>query len=111
MSNAYDPNDRGTGSIDNGDPQTVTLSGREYERYLDGALNDPPPKDPHWSPHIIDAAQVMYKRLNLWKDDPRWTDLDIDAKDHYCIAAKLTVDAYHTSASGGHRSRLLLDLT
>lgn len=32
--------DRGTGAIDNGDPKTVTLSGREYERYLCGALND-----------------------------------------------------------------------
>lgn len=34
--------DRGTGAIDNGDPQTVTLTGREYERYLEGALNHPP---------------------------------------------------------------------
>jgi hypothetical protein len=36
----YDPNDRGTKAIDDGDPQIVTLSGREYERYLCGALND-----------------------------------------------------------------------
>jgi hypothetical protein len=39
--NVYDPSDTGTGALDGGKPQNVTLSGREYERYLDGALNDP----------------------------------------------------------------------
>lgn len=43
MSNVYDPNDRGTAAINDGEPQAVTLSGREYERYLCGALNDPAP--------------------------------------------------------------------
>lgn len=33
--------DRGTGAIDDGDPQHVTLTGGEYERWLDGALNPP----------------------------------------------------------------------
>lgn len=33
--------ERGTGAINDGEPQQVTLSGREYERYLDGALNEP----------------------------------------------------------------------
>ena len=41
--NVFDPNDRGAGAINNGDPQSVVLSGREYERYLCGALNEPPP--------------------------------------------------------------------
>jgi hypothetical protein len=38
--NWYEPSDTGTGALDNGEPQTVTLSGREYERYLCGWLND-----------------------------------------------------------------------
>lgn len=33
--------DRGSGALDDGEPQHVVLSGREYERYLEGALNDP----------------------------------------------------------------------
>lgn len=33
--------DRGTGAINDGEPQQVTLSGREFERYLEGALNEP----------------------------------------------------------------------
>jgi hypothetical protein len=33
--------DRGTGCINDGEPQQVTLSGGEYERYLCGALNKP----------------------------------------------------------------------
>ena len=32
--------DRGSRAVDDGGPQQVTLSGREYERYLEGALND-----------------------------------------------------------------------
>lgn len=52
-----------------------------------------------WSPHIEVAAKAMYKRLNVLKNKPKWYDLDIDAHDHYCIAAKLAVEAFFKSAS------------
>ena len=51
-----------------------------------------------WSPHVEAAAKAMYKRLNVHKRNPRWRDLDIDATDHYCIAAELAVNAFHKSA-------------
>ncbi|WPH57791.1 hypothetical protein [Mycobacterium phage WXIN] len=51
-----------------------------------------------WSPHVIAAAKAMYKRLNCNGGRPRWRDLDIDATDHYCIAAELAIQAFHKSA-------------
>lgn len=52
-----------------------------------------------WSPHIEAAAKAMYKRLKITKENPsKWRDLDIDAIDHYCIAAQHAVDAFHKSA-------------
>lgn len=41
----------------------------------------------------------MYKRLNVLKNKPKWRDLDIDATDHYCIAASLAIKAFFESAS------------
>jgi hypothetical protein len=51
-----------------------------------------------WSPHVEAAAKAMYKRLNVLKNKPRWRDSDIDSTDHYCIAAKLAIEAFHASA-------------
>ena len=53
-----------------------------------------------WSPHITAAAKAMYKRLCIENPEkyPKWRDLDIDSLDHYRIAAKLAVDAFHESA-------------
>ncbi|WP_131827796.1 hypothetical protein [Mycolicibacterium fortuitum] len=51
-----------------------------------------------WNPHTVAAAKAMYKRLNVHKRWPKWRDLDIDAFDHYCIAAELAIDAFHKSA-------------
>ncbi|MBO0676868.1 hypothetical protein JRC04_05285 [Mycolicibacterium sp. S2-37] len=51
-----------------------------------------------WSPHILAAAEAMFDRLAI-NSARRWDDLDIDAADHYCIAAKLAVDAFHQSAT------------
>lgn len=51
-----------------------------------------------WSPHIEAAAEAMFERLRGDKSR-KWRDLDIDATNHYCIAAKLAVDAFHKSAS------------
>ena len=52
-----------------------------------------------WSPHVEAAAKAMYKRLNVLKNKPKWRDLDIDATDHYCIAALLAVNAFHKAAT------------
>lgn len=50
--------ERGTGAINDGEPQRVTLSGREYERYLDGALNAPvdQPTSPPWLHDLIEQT-------------------------------------------------------
>lgn len=72
-----DDDDRGTGAINGGDPQQVTLTCGEYERYLLGALNPPPlddvllaylqfapPRpepDPTWRP-------TTRQRYRIWKD-------------------------------------------
>lgn len=56
-------------------------------------------KAQEWSPHIEAAAKAMYKRLNVLKNKPKWRDLDLDATDHYCIAAELAVKAFFESAS------------
>lgn len=92
-------NDRGTGTgtLDGGRPVQVTLSGREYERYLDGALNEQlvavPEEvddllpvilavrhlldavDPNRDDHTIDtpmrAAKMWRDLLRGQNDDPR----------------------------------------
>jgi len=53
--------DRGTGCIDDGEPQQVTLNGREYERYLCGALNTPN----EYEPSLTDGELVAVRR---WLD-------------------------------------------
>lgn len=51
-----------------------------------------------WSPHIEAAAEAMYGRLNVRGRNRRGT-IWISTFDHYCIAAKLAVDAFHASAT------------
>lgn len=54
-----------------------------------------------WSPHILAAAEAMYKRLRIVNKEkyPKWKHLDIDAADHYCIAAELAITSFHLSAT------------
>lgn len=53
-----------------------------------------------WSPGVMTAAKVMYRRLRLADhDSPKWSKLDIDAIDHYCIAAQNCIEAFHYEAS------------
>jgi len=53
-----------------------------------------------WSPHVEAAAKAMYSRLRIVNREkyPKWSKLDIDSTDHYCIAAKLAIEAFHKSA-------------
>lgn len=53
-----------------------------------------------WSPHVEAAAKAMYSRLRIANREeyPKWSKLDIDSTDHYCIAAKLAIEAFHASA-------------
>lgn len=89
-------NDRGTGALDDGNPQTVTLSSREYERYLCGALNEPqlahdpdgdlrqirdavealldsvaPDRDDHTADTPLRAAKMWRELLRGEGDDPK----------------------------------------
>jgi len=51
------------------------------------------------SPAILAAGKALYGRLNFYKDSaPAWEDLDIDASDHYYIAARHAVRAFHREA-------------
>lgn len=51
-----------------------------------------------WSPAILAAAEAVYDRLT--RDAPRWSELDdVDARDHYCIAARNAVFAFHNQAA------------
>jgi hypothetical protein len=53
-----------------------------------------------WSPVVMKAAKVMYRRLRLADSDlPKWSKLSIDAVDHYCIAAQNCIEAFHYEAS------------
>lgn len=58
--------------------------------------------DDDWSPALIAAAKAMYDRLRLARPD--WDDfdnIDIDARDHYIIAARNAVRAFHRQAEKG----------
>jgi hypothetical protein len=52
-----------------------------------------------WSPAILAAGEVVYDRLRLTRNGPKWSKLDDDTRDHYCIAAKNAVFAFHNQAS------------
>lgn len=54
-----------------------------------------------WSPHIVAAAEAMYKRLRIADPEryPKWKHLDIDSLDHYYIAAEKAINAFHKSAT------------
>lgn len=72
--------DTGTGAIDGGEPQLVWLSGREYERYLDGALNEhalaeevadldgrmPSPKMLNEAANILETAPYQRLKTAAW---------------------------------------------
>jgi hypothetical protein len=53
-----------------------------------------------WSPHILEAAEAMYRRLRIVDKTryPKWSKISIDAMDHYCVAAENAVRAFHESA-------------
>lgn len=75
------------------------MSGR-VRRWFEKLLGpEPAPFEvPEWSPHVEAAAEAMYQRLNVTEKKPPWSELDIDAVDHYCIAAQFAVEAFHKSA-------------
>lgn len=53
-----------------------------------------------WSPVIVHAAKVMYRRLRLADSSlPKWSKLGVDATDHYCIAVQNAIEAFHHEAS------------
>ncbi|NKY60452.1 hypothetical protein [Nocardia flavorosea] len=53
-----------------------------------------------WSPVIVSAAKVMYKRLRLGDPElPKWSKLSLDATDHYCVAAQNAIETFHYEAS------------
>ena len=56
-----------------------------------------------WSPAILAAAEALYNRLRLTHSEwPKWSklaEIDEDAFDHYCIAARNTVFAFHNQAA------------
>lgn len=45
------------------------------------------------------AAEAIYERLRLTRKGPRWSKVDIDTRDHYCIAARNAVFAFHNQAA------------
>lgn len=53
-----------------------------------------------WSPAIEAAAKEIYERLRLTRKGPKWEKLrDVDVIDHYCIAARNAVFAFHNQAA------------
>lgn len=52
-----------------------------------------------WSPAIEAAAESIYERLRLTRKGPKWKNVDIDTRDHYCIAARNAVVAFHNQAA------------
>jgi hypothetical protein len=51
------------------------------------------------SPALMEASKALYGRLNFYKDDaPAWKDLDVDTADHYYIAARHAIRAFHRRA-------------
>jgi len=55
--------DPGTGAIDGGASQYVLLGGREYERYLDGALNEPLPDNYDYDDEVLRAWRAGELRV------------------------------------------------
>lgn len=52
-----------------------------------------------WSEPLLAAAAAMYGRLNVNNPEkPTFDNLDIDALDHYCIAAQHAVRAFYRAA-------------
>lgn len=57
-------------------------------------------RNEEWNPVIIKAAKVMYRRLRLSDPSaPKWSELSIDAVDHYCIAARNCIEAFYFESS------------
>jgi hypothetical protein len=54
-----------------------------------------------WSPNVDAAARAMYGRLRIGDGRPKWSNLNIDEKDHYRIAASKAVQAFMSSAMRG----------
>ena len=53
---------------------------------------------------IMAAGKALYGRLHFFREDaPAWEDLDIDTSDHYYIAARHAVRAFHREAESGPR--------
>lgn len=52
-----------------------------------------------WSPAIDKAAEAIYERLRLTRKGPKWAKVDVDTRDHYCIAARNAVIAFHNQAA------------
>lgn len=52
-----------------------------------------------WSEPLLAAAAAMYGRLNVNNPEkPTFDNLDIDAADHYCIAAQHAIRAFYRTA-------------
>jgi hypothetical protein len=57
-------------------------------------------RNEEWNPIVLKAAKVLYRRLRMSDPDaPKWADLSIDAVDHYCIAARNCIEAFHYEAA------------
>ena len=52
-----------------------------------------------WSPAIDAAAEAIYERLRLTRKGPKWAKVDVDTRDHFCIAARNAVVAFHNQAA------------
>lgn len=57
------------------------------------------PRQYPWNPAVWAAAKSMHKRLRVADPDlPKWSKLDQDTTDHYCIAAENAIKAFHRVA-------------
>ena len=52
-----------------------------------------------WSPAIEAAAKAIYDRLRLNTDKSKWPKVGDGVRDHYCIAARNAVVAFHATAA------------
>ena len=70
----------------------------------DKSLYDDNFYDDDWSPALVAAAEAMYGRLRVARPDwDDFNDIGIDSRDHYIIAARNAVRAFHRQTEKGDR--------
>lgn len=63
-------------------------------------INGRPHLGATFSPAVRAAAKALYRRLRVADDSlPKWRRLDVDTRDHYCIAALAAVTAFQSEAA------------